>query len=89
MPEVNVLLHADYLLTLHKQADDLRELVGDELPSGRSERYVVYLVLEGMTSTFFHALMSSRTRWASSRRMSSPPRAALTATELSAGYGDG
>ena len=55
--EVNVLLHADYLLTLHKQAYDLRELVGEELPSGRSERYVVYLVLEGMTSTFFHALM--------------------------------
>jgi magnesium transporter len=54
--EVKVLLHADYLLTLHKHPFDLRSVVGDELPTGRSERYVVYLVLEGMTSTFFHAL---------------------------------
>jgi magnesium transporter len=55
--EVKVVLHGDYLLTVHKTADDLTDLVGDGLPSGRSERYVVYVVLEAMTSTFFRALL--------------------------------
>jgi len=55
--EVNVVLHGDYLLTVHQRAGDLRELVGDELPSGRTERYVVYVVLEAMTSTFFRSLL--------------------------------
>jgi magnesium transporter len=54
--EVNVLLHGDYLLTLHERAYDLRNLVGEELPGGRGERYVVYAVLEAMTDSFFHAL---------------------------------
>jgi magnesium transporter len=55
--EVKVVLHGDYLLTVHETADDLTYLVGDGLPSGRSERYLVYVVLEAMTSTFFRALL--------------------------------
>jgi magnesium transporter len=55
--EVKVVLHGDYLLTVHEQADDLTQLVGDTLPTGRSERYVVYVVLEAMTSTFFQTLI--------------------------------
>jgi magnesium transporter len=55
--EVKVVLHGDYLLTVHEKADDLTDLVGDGLPSGRSERYLVYVVLEAMTSTFFRSLL--------------------------------
>ena len=55
--EVNVLVHGDYLLTVHEEAFDLRDLVGTSLPSGRSERYAVYVVLAAMTSTFFRALL--------------------------------
>jgi magnesium transporter len=55
--EVKVVLHGDYLLTVHQTADDLTDLVGDGLPTGRSERYVVYVVLEAMTSTFLRALL--------------------------------
>jgi magnesium transporter len=55
--EVKVVLHGDYLLTVHRSPHDLRELVGEKLPSGRSERYAVYVVLEAMTSSFFRALL--------------------------------
>jgi magnesium transporter len=55
--EVNVVLHGDYLLTVHQKPDDLTDLTGTTLPSGRTERYAVYVVLEAMTSTFFRALL--------------------------------
>lgn len=55
--EVKVLLNGDYLLTVHQQEYDLTQLVGTKLPSGRSERYVVYVVLEAMMSTFFRSLL--------------------------------
>lgn len=55
--EVKVLLHGDYLVTVHERACDLTDLVGDKLPRGRSESYVVYVVLEAMMSTFFRALL--------------------------------
>lgn len=54
---VNVLVHGDYLLTAHAEPFDFRELVGDALPAGRSERYAVYVVLEAMNGTFFRALL--------------------------------
>jgi magnesium transporter len=54
---VTVVLHGDYLLTLHQRSDDLTNLVGKELPLGRSESYAVYVVLEAMNSTFFRALL--------------------------------
>jgi magnesium transporter len=55
--KVTVVLHGDYLLTLHRRSDDLTNLVGRELPLGRSESYAVYVVLEAMNSTFFRALL--------------------------------
>jgi magnesium transporter len=55
--EVKVLVHGDYLLTIHEEARDLVELVGKKLPGQRSESYTVYVVLESMTSTFFRALL--------------------------------
>ena len=58
MFEVKVVLHGDYLLTVHETEHDLRDLVGEKLPRGRSERYAVYAVLEAMTSTFFRSLLA-------------------------------
>jgi magnesium transporter len=57
MFEVKVVLHGDYLLTVHRADHDLRDLVGEKLPRGRGERYAVYVVLEAMTSTFFRSLL--------------------------------
>ncbi len=54
--EVKVLLTGDYLLTVHRTGHDLTSLVGGQLPSDRSERYLVYLVLEAMVRTLFTAL---------------------------------
>lgn len=53
---VHVLVHGDYLLTLSEDPFDLMEMIGDALPTDRSEQYVVYAVIEGMTSTVFEAL---------------------------------
>ena len=55
--EVNVLVHGDYMLTVHREAVDLRDLAGDTMPPSRSERYAVYVVLEAMNRTFFQALL--------------------------------
>jgi magnesium transporter len=54
---VNVCLHGDFLLTVHEQGFDLPGTVApDGIPAGRSERYAVYLALEGMTATLIEAL---------------------------------
>lgn len=55
--EVKVLVHGDYLLTIHERPRDLTELVGHRLLGHRSERHAVYVVLESMTSTFYRALL--------------------------------
>jgi magnesium transporter len=49
---VNVLLHGDFLLTVHRLEFDLPAAAGfRRVPSGRSERYAVYAALDGMTNT--------------------------------------
>ncbi len=54
---VNVLLHGDFLITLHERPLDLPELVaGGPIPAGRTERYVAYVALDGMTNTVLEAL---------------------------------
>jgi magnesium transporter len=57
---VNVLLHGDFLLTVHEQVHDLP---GDAsigaISAGRSERYVVYVALDGMTNTILEALATT------------------------------
>lgn len=54
---VNVLLHGDFLITMHEHRVDLPELVaGGQIPAGRTERYVAYVALDGMTDTVLEAL---------------------------------
>jgi magnesium transporter len=54
---VNVCVHGDFLLTVHDRAFDLPAVIGSGgIPPGRSERYAVYVVLEGMASTLIEAL---------------------------------
>jgi magnesium transporter len=54
---VNVLLHGDFLITVHEHPLDLPELVaGGQIPTGRTERYVMYAALDGMTNTVLEAL---------------------------------
>jgi magnesium transporter len=54
--EVNVLVHGDYLLTIHRERLSLPELLPAYSPNGRSEQYVVYAVLDAMVATAFDAL---------------------------------
>jgi magnesium transporter len=54
--EVNVLVHGDYLLTLHRERVSLPQLLPDYNPEGRSEQYVVYAVLDAMVGSAFDAL---------------------------------
>jgi magnesium transporter len=54
--EVNVLVHGDYLLTLHRESVHLPRVLPDYSPEGRSEQYVVYAVLDAMVGSAFDAL---------------------------------
>jgi magnesium transporter len=54
--EVNVLVHGDYLLTVHRERVSLPHLLPDYNAEGRSEQYVVYAVLDAMVATAFDAL---------------------------------
>ena len=54
--EVHTLVCGDYLVTLHEERVSLPELLAPSLPEGRSERYVVYTVLEAMVASAFDAL---------------------------------
>jgi magnesium transporter len=53
---VHLLVHGEYLLTVSEEPFDLMALVGDTLPTDRSEQYVIYAVIEAMTSTIFETL---------------------------------
>jgi magnesium transporter len=54
---VNVLVHGDFLLTVHERHVDLPELVAEGgIAAGRSESYVVYVVLDGMTNALLETL---------------------------------
>jgi magnesium transporter len=56
---VNVCLHGDYLLTVHERPFDLPgQVAPGGIPPGRTERYTVYVALEGMTVTMLGALNS-------------------------------
>ena len=54
--EVNVLVHGDYLLTVHRERVSLPQLLPGYNAEGRSEQYVVYAVLDAMVATAFDAL---------------------------------
>jgi magnesium transporter len=53
---VNVLVHGDYILTVHREDVSLPQLLPDYNAEGRSEQYVVYAVLDAMVATAFDAL---------------------------------
>jgi magnesium transporter len=53
---VQVVVTADYLLTLHEERLSLPAALDADIPDGRSNRYVVYSVLEAMIATSFDAL---------------------------------
>ena len=52
---VNVVLHGDYLLTVHRQEFDLPGGRG-RVRAGPDEQYAVYVALDGMTDTVLDAL---------------------------------
>ncbi|HEX6689309.1 MAG TPA: CorA family divalent cation transporter [Solirubrobacterales bacterium] len=54
--EVNVLVHGDYLLTVHRERVSLPELLPGYSAERRSEQYIVYAVLDAMVMTAFDAL---------------------------------
>jgi magnesium transporter len=54
--EVNVLVHGDYLLTVHREQVALPGLLPGYSADGRSEQYIVYAVLDAMVATAFDAL---------------------------------
>lgn len=54
--EVNVMVHGDYLLTVHRENISLPGLLPGYSADGRSEQYIVYAVLDAMVATAFDAL---------------------------------
>ncbi|MFL5870557.1 MAG: magnesium transporter CorA family protein [Solirubrobacterales bacterium] len=52
---VNVVLHGDFLLTVHQRRFDLPGAVAEFAP-GQSEQYAVYVALDGMTDTVLDSL---------------------------------
>ena len=54
--EVHVLVHGEYLLTVHRENITLPADLPSYMSEGRSEQYVVYAVLDGIVATGFDAL---------------------------------
>jgi magnesium transporter len=54
--EAHVLVTGDYILTIHREPFPLPERLDMQLPEERSERYIVYAVLEAMLATAFDEL---------------------------------
>ena len=54
--DINVLVHGDYLLTVHREAVSLPGQLPGYSADGRSEQYIVYAVLDAMVGTAFDAL---------------------------------
>ena len=54
--EIHVLVHGDYVLTVHREKLSLSQLLDTETPEHGSEQYIVYSVLDAMVETAFDAL---------------------------------
>jgi magnesium transporter len=54
--DINVLVHGDYLLTVHREDVSLPGQLPAYNAEGRSEQYIVYAVLDAMVGTAFDAL---------------------------------
>jgi magnesium transporter len=57
--EVNVLVHGDFILTVHREPISLPKMLPEYSTEGRSEQYVVYVVLDAMVATAFDALSAT------------------------------
>ena len=51
--DVRVLVHGDYLLTIHDKEASLSEMLAVRVPEGRSEQYLVYAVLDALVATAY------------------------------------
>lgn len=74
--EVHVLVCGDYVLTLHRERVSLPRVLATESPEGRSEQYVVYVVLDAMVATGFDALNQAEQTLEGLQLMSTDLRAA-------------
>jgi magnesium transporter len=54
--DINVLVHGDYLCTVHRERVSLPAQLPGYSAEGRSEQYIVYVVLDAMVGTAFDAL---------------------------------
>lgn len=54
--EVHVLVHGEFLLTVHRERLSLPRALPAYTPEGRSEQYVVYAVLDAIVASGFDAL---------------------------------
>ncbi len=54
--DVRVLVHGDFLLTIHEGKASLAERLGVKVAEGRSEQYAVYAVLDGLVATAYDRL---------------------------------
>ncbi len=73
--EVHVLISGEYILTLHEEPVSLPKLLAPETPERRSERYVVYAILDAMVATGFDALNEAELRIEGLQLMSTDMRA--------------
>ncbi|HEX7244940.1 MAG TPA: CorA family divalent cation transporter [Solirubrobacterales bacterium] len=54
--DVRVLVHGSFMITVHEEPVALTQDLSVHIPSGRSEQYAVYAVLDSMVATAFDAL---------------------------------
>ena len=54
--DVRIVIHGDYLLTLHADEVRLTDALDVQVPDGRSEQYVVYALLDAIVATAYDAL---------------------------------
>ena len=68
-----MLVHGDYLLTVHRERVSLPEILPGYSADGRSEQYIVYAVLDAMVATAFDALTTPSWRWRGCRSSPATP----------------
>jgi magnesium transporter len=54
--DVRMVIHGDFVLTLHVERISLTNLLDVQAPAGRSEQYVVHAVLDAIVATAYDAL---------------------------------
>lgn len=88
LQEVHAFISGGYIVTVHPHRcdalEEARKRMSAQAP--RSEQFVVYRVLDGLTDSFFPVLESSTTAWnGSTRRSSKRPRRPISRRSPSCG----